>query len=368
LYLRYSHRGKDRVSLPSIKPFLLPIDAIVIILICTTLTPCTYGHINSLRQRRARIAVPLRIIRDQHLYRPALRIGTSLKRAHGLLDRKPMRHQPPHVPQHPRLDEPNRPRPRVGVPVLKPERDLARRQPHKREAHLGRPDAHHEHRPAKAHRLDRGAHGRLRARALQRDVRLGAPHRPHDPRRERFPRLVARDAQRAHSPGRREQRLGKCEASRVEIRDDERVRAGRVCAEQRREADRSGTAYERGVAEAEARALDGGERDGEGLEERAVLEGEGLRELVAPHGGVRDVAAEEARDGGRGAKEDALAAVVAAAETGRAGVAGNARFDRDAVAWLEMCYGWMDGDDLAEIVSSRGSQGGQLRNTSPADS
>jgi hypothetical protein len=55
---------------------------------------------------------------------------------------------------------------------------------------------------------------------------------------------------------------------------------------------------------------------------------------VTPHGGVRDVATEQTRDGGCGTEEHALAAVVAASETGRAGVAGYTGLDRDAVAWL----------------------------------
>ena len=61
---------------------------------------------------------------------------------------------------------------------------------------------------------------------------------------------------------------------------------------------------------------------------------------------MRDIAAQQAGDGGSRAEEHALAAVVAASETRRAGVAGNTGLDRDAVTWLQMRYGRMDGDDL----------------------
>ena len=61
---------------------------------------------------------------------------------------------------------------------------------------------------------------------------------------------------------------------------------------------------------------------------------------------MRDIATEEAWDGGSRTEEHTLAAVVAASETGRAGVAGDARLDGDAVAWLQVRYGRMDGNDL----------------------
>ena len=55
---------------------------------------------------------------------------------------------------------------------------------------------------------------------------------------------------------------------------------------------------------------------------------------MAPQGRMRDIATEETRDGGSRTEEHALAAVVAAPETWRAGVAGDTGLDRDAVAWL----------------------------------
>ena len=49
---------------------------------------------------------------------------------------------------------------------------------------------------------------------------------------------------------------------------------------------------------------------------------------------MRDIAPQQARDGGSRAEEHALAAVVAASETRRAGVAGNTGLDRDAITRL----------------------------------
>jgi len=49
---------------------------------------------------------------------------------------------------------------------------------------------------------------------------------------------------------------------------------------------------------------------------------------------MRDIATEETGNGGSRTEEHALAAVVAALETRCAGVAGDTRLDRDAVAWL----------------------------------
>jgi hypothetical protein len=67
---------------------------------------------------------------------------------------------------------------------------------------------------------------------------------------------------------------------------------------------------------------------------------------VAPQGRMRDIATEETGDGGSRTEEHALAAVVAAPETRRAGVAGDTGLDRDAIAWLQMRYRRMDGNDL----------------------
>ena len=140
-------------------------------------------------------------IRDLNLYRATLRVCASLKRTNGILDRKPMRHQLPDIAQHASLHEPNRLGKCVVILVLLPEDHLPRQQPLDRVAYLALPDADDEHGPARPDHLDRGPDGRLLSRALQYDVRLRAPHRLRDPRRELIGRLFGRYAQCAHASG-----------------------------------------------------------------------------------------------------------------------------------------------------------------------
>jgi hypothetical protein len=70
---------------------------------------------------------------------------------------------------------------------------------------------------------------------------------------------------------------------------------------------------------------------------------------VAPYRRVNNVAPQQTWNRGRGTEEDAFTTVVTASETRRASVAWDTRLDRDSVARFQMCYGWMDGDDLAQI-------------------
>lgn len=67
-----------------------------------------------------------------------------------------------------------------------------------------------------------------------------------------------------------------------------------------------------------------------------------------------DVASEKTRDGRGREEEDGFAAVVAARETGRAGVAGDVGLDGDAVAGAEVCDGGVDGEDLAWVSGCGG--------------
>ena len=72
----------------------------------------------------------------------------------------------------------------------------------------------------------------------------------------------------------------------------------------------------------------------EGLKQRAVLEAH-ITNLVAPHGGVVDIAAEETGDGRSGAEEDRVAAVVATGQARLALAADDVGLDGNAVADLE---------------------------------
>ena len=67
---------------------------------------------------------------------------------------------------------------------------------------------------------------------------------------------------------------------------------------------------------------------------------------MVPQGQMRDIVTEETRDRGSRTEEHALTAVVAASETRLVGVAGDTGLDRDVVAWLQVRYGLMDGNDL----------------------
>ena len=55
---------------------------------------------------------------------------------------------------------------------------------------------------------------------------------------------------------------------------------------------------------------------------------------MTPQGWMRDIAAQQTGDGRSRTEEHALAAVIPASETRRAGVAGNTWLDRDAITRL----------------------------------
>lgn len=136
----------------------------------------------------------------------------------------------------------------------------------------------------------------------------------------------------------------------VDVGDDDGLGTGCARTQQRDEADWAGATDERRVAELQLRAVDGGECDGERLEERAVFEGHGWWQLVTPFRGVVDIAPEETGNGGSRQEEDMFATVVAARKAGLAGMAGNVGFDGDAVTGLEMLDGRVHGEDLRELV------------------
>lgn len=140
--------------------------------------------------------------------------------------------------------------------------------------------------------------------------------------------------------------FGEVETTLVDVRDDEGFSACGGGAEEGDEADGAGAADEDGVADADARALDAGEGDGEGFEEGAIFKGH-VADLVAPDGWMVDVAAEEAVDGRGGEEAHVEAAVVAAGQAGFALVADDVGFDGDAVADLEVFDRGVLGDDDA---------------------
>ena len=135
---------------------------------------------------------------------------------------------------------------------------------------------------------------------------------------------------------------GEVETALVDVCDDEGSRAGSLCAEEGNEANGTSTAYKDGVTELDVCAVETSEGNRKRLKHGAVLEGHAVRHLVAPHGGVLQVAAEQTSNGGCGEELDRLAAVVAACQAGLALVADDVGDKSDAVADPEVRDGLVD--------------------------
>ena len=128
----------------------------------------------------------------------------------------------------------------------------------------------------------------------------------------------------------------KVEAAGVNVGDDNGGCACCLGAEERHQTNGTSTADEDRVAELDVGPVETSKGDGERLEHSAVLKGHAVGHLVAPHGGVLEVAAEQSGDGGCGEEFDRLAAVVATCQAGLALVADNVGLDRNAVASFEV--------------------------------
>lgn len=205
---------------------------------------------------------PLILIQNLHLDRATLHVRTRMERLDRVLNREPMCHQLPDPRQHPTIQQPDRPRPRITIAILEPQVDLSGTQPHERERHLVLAHAHHKHRSSEPHRMDRRRNRALNTRALQRNVRL-APKRRFDLRRELLRALVARHEIRSQRAGFvRDESLRKVEAALIDVCDNDGLGAGCARAQQRDEADWAGAADEDRVAELQLGAVDGGECDG----------------------------------------------------------------------------------------------------------
>jgi hypothetical protein len=306
---------------------------------------------------------------DLYLDSPTLDVRARFKRLNGILHGEPMSDQLSNASEHTGIDKANSFRPGVGIPVLELEVDLARREAHERELHLILPHADHKHGPSEPHGMDCSGKGALHARTLERDIGFEPAKGDLDPLRELLLGLPALHEVRRHLPGQVLDELPrKVQSALVDVGYDDRHGAGRLGAQEGHKTDGPGTADNSRVAEAELGPLDGGECDGERLEERPVLVGHTRGELVAPHRRVDNVSPQQTGHGGRRAEEDVLAAVVPPGQAGRAGVAGDVGFDGDFVAWLEGRYGRVDCYDLVEreLCWLEGTiWGGQ---TSPADS
>lgn len=238
------------------------------------------------------------------------------------------------------LDQPDRLGPRVAVAVLELQVHLPRRQAHEGDLDFVLADADDEDFPAELDGLDGACDAGFDACALEGVGGLDAVGECEDGGLKVGDGvaeldLVGEDAGHEF--------LGELEAAGVDVGDDEGRGARCLGAEEGDEADGAGAADEDGVAEADVCAVEACERHGEGLQHGAVFERHAVRHLMAPHGGVLEVAAQQARDRGCGEEFDGGAAVVAACEAGLALVADDVGLDGDAVAYLEVGDGFVDG-------------------------
>lgn len=90
-----------------------------------------------------------------------------------------MRHKRRHI-DDPILDQPDGPRPRIAVPVLEPQIDLLRAEPHKGNTHVRFPDPDHEDFAPELDAVDGRCDGGFHARAFERHGGFGARGGGHD--------------------------------------------------------------------------------------------------------------------------------------------------------------------------------------------
>jgi hypothetical protein len=286
---------------------------------------------------------PLLQALDLHLDCARLRIRRRLERLDRIFQLEPMCNQLAQL-NHAALDQPNRLGPCIAVPVLELQVHLTRRQSHERDLHLVLADADDEYLAAELDGLDRAADAGFHTGALHSDSGLDALHLREDGAAEVVGRVRELDLVRCHAG---HELLCKLEATLVDIRNHNGRSACSTGAQQCDEANGTGTADDDGVAEAHVCTVHARERDGQRLKHGAVLEGQVVWQLVAPHGRVREVAAQETCDGRRGEELHLLAAVVAARETRLALVADDVWLDGDAVADFEGGDGGMHSENCA---------------------
>lgn len=113
------------------------------------------------------------------------------------------------------------------------------------------------------------------------------------------------------------------------------------------QADGPGAHHDHGLPRGNGGLPDDVHGDGEGLDQRALLQGDGLGELVAEVGGGGPEAGQCSVIGGRRGEPHLRAEVVVAAEAGGAAAAGVAGLEGDAVAGAEGGDGGADLDDGA---------------------
>lgn len=234
--------------------------------------------------------------------------------------------------------------PGVAVAVLELEIYFAGAEAHKGDCDLVFANANDKDFAAELDGLDGAVDGAFDARAFHGVRGLDAVRQLEDGGLEVFGGVAEFHLVCEHAG---DELLGEVETSLVNVGDDEGGCACGLTAEERDETDGACAADNDGVAETHICAVHAGEGYAEGLEHGAVFEGHAVGELVAPHGWVLEVAAQQTGDGGRREEEHALAAIVAAGKTGLAFAADDVGFDGYAVAGLEVRDGRMARHDSA---------------------
>ena len=221
--------------------------------------------------------------------------------------------------------------PCIGVAVLELEVDLAGAEAHEGDLDFVLADANDEDLAAELDSLDGTCDGALNTGALESDGRLDATTELGDGFCEVFGGVAE-----VHLVGadRRAELLGELQTALIDVGNDDGLGTGGLDTGESDETNGTGTADQDGVTESDFCSLNTCQSNTEGLKERTVLEAH-VTDLVAPHGGVVDIAAEEARDGRSGTEEDRVAAIVATGQARLALAADDVGLDGNAVADLE---------------------------------
>ena len=233
--------------------------------------------------------------------------------------------------------------PGVGVAVLELEVDLAGAETHEGDLDFVLADTDDEDLAAELDSLNGTCDGALDTSALKSDGGLDTTTELGNGFCEVFRSVLEVDLVGAD---RRAELLGELQTALIDVGDDDGLGAGGLDASESDETNGTSTADEDGVTESDLCSLNTCKSNTEGFEERTVLEAH-VANLVAPHGGVVDIAAEEARDGRSGAEKDRVAAIVATRQARLALAADDVGLDGNAVADLQRLDVVVDGNNDA---------------------
>jgi hypothetical protein len=238
--------------------------------------------------------------------------------------------------------------PCVGVAVLELEVDLAGAEAHEGDLDFVLADADDEDLAAELDGLDGTCDGALNTGALECDGGFDATAELGDDFCEVFGGVLEVDLVGAN---RRAELLGELQTALIDVCDDDGLGTGGLDAGKSDETNGASTADQDGVAESDLCSLYTCQSNTEGLKERAVLEAH-IANLVAPHGGVVDIAAQEAGDGRSGAEEDRVTAVVATSQARLALAADDVGLNGNTVTDLEGLDVVVDGNnDACRLVA-----------------